>query len=84
MENQNYIRCFKEQFCLLFPIMKDIDFKDEGREYHFHEKVQAISLTDFQHYFSAAGLKLKQIFGDYHLNAFDIETSPRMIFILEK
>jgi hypothetical protein len=41
-------------------------------------------LTDFQHYFSAAGLKLKQIFGDYHLNAFDIETSPRMIFILEK
>ncbi|MDI9874536.1 SAM-dependent methyltransferase [Flectobacillus rivi] len=65
-------------------IIKDIDFMDEGHEYHFHEKVQAISLTDFQHYFSAAGLKLKQIFGDYHLNAFDIETSPRMIFILEK
>lgn len=29
MENQNYIRCFKEQFCSLFPIMKDIDFKDK-------------------------------------------------------
>ncbi|WP_323588142.1 hypothetical protein [Aliarcobacter butzleri] len=28
MENQNYIRCFKEQFCSLFPVMKDIDFKD--------------------------------------------------------
>jgi hypothetical protein len=29
MENQNYIRCFEEQFCSLFPIMKDIDFKDK-------------------------------------------------------
>ena len=65
-------------------IIKDIDFTDEGYEYHFHEKVQAISLTDFQHYFSAAGLTLKHVFGDYQLNTFDIETSPRMIFILEK
>lgn len=29
MENQNYIRCFEEQFCSLFPIMKAIDFKDK-------------------------------------------------------
>ncbi|WP_026996775.1 SAM-dependent methyltransferase [Flectobacillus major] len=65
-------------------IIKDIEFCEDGHEYHFQEKVQAISLDEFKQYFKAAGLTLKHIFGDYHLGDFQIEHSPRMIFVLEK
>lgn len=65
-------------------ILKDIAFEDKGQAYHFQEKVEAISYEAFHHYFDAAGLKLKHLFGDYHLNPFDAEHSTRMIFVLEK
>ncbi len=65
-------------------IIKDIQFEDQGKSYHFQEKVQAITRSDFQKYFDAAGLHLKHIFGDYHLGDFQEAHSPRMIFVLEK
>ena len=60
-------------------ICKDIQFEHEHRSYHFTEKVSAFSLTDFQNLFSKSGLKLVEVWGDYHLQPYDSTNSPRMI-----
>lgn len=62
-------------------IIKDISFTDNGHDYAFTEKVKAITLTDFKNYFKAANIDLLATFGDYSLNAFDKETSERLIMI---
>ncbi|MDQ7917421.1 class I SAM-dependent methyltransferase [Mesonia sp. MT50] len=64
-------------------IYKDIQFTDEGESFKFQEKVKAISLEQFKTYFEKAGLQIKNLFGDYHLNEFHLETSPRLILIFE-
>jgi SAM-dependent methyltransferase len=65
-------------------ILKDIAFTVNDHSYHFQEKVKAISLESFTQYFQAAGLSLKYLFGNYALAPFSEESSPRMIFVLEK
>lgn len=65
-------------------IIKDIYFTDEGQDFWFQEKVQAISQTQFENYFSVANLKLLTIFGNYDLVPFDKENSDRIIFVLER
>lgn len=65
-------------------IYKDIEFKVEGKDYYFQERVQAIFKDKFLQYFKNAGLSLKQTFGDYNLNPFNEKDSPRMIFLLQK
>lgn len=65
-------------------IVKDIQFDDEGEHYQFQERVKAIYEEEFLEYFENAGLKLKKIFGDYHLHDYQPETCERMIFLLEK
>lgn len=65
-------------------ILKDINFEDEGREYHYQEKVKAIRRVEFLKYFENAGLALVDIFGDYNFNRYDAEHSERMIFIVKK
>ncbi len=65
-------------------IIKNIDFQDRGRPFHFREKVKAIRRTEFLEYFENADLKLLNIFGDYDLNPYQAENSDRMIFLLEK
>ncbi|MDN3723403.1 methyltransferase domain-containing protein [Aequorivita sp. SDUM287046] len=62
-------------------IIKNINFEDEGKEYHFVERVMALTLEDFQRYFAEANVDLKNVFGDYHLNNFDKNTSERLILI---
>ena len=62
-------------------ILKHINFKHNQQEYHFTEKVKAISLLDFKNYFKEAGVSLKHCFGDYHLNEFNNQTSSRLILI---
>jgi SAM-dependent methyltransferase len=62
-------------------IVKNICFKDVGTDYTFTEKVKALTLNDFENYFKEAGVKLKFVFGDYHLNDFDKNTSERLILI---
>ncbi|UII22487.1 SAM-dependent methyltransferase [Fulvivirga ligni] len=64
-------------------IIKYIEFSDEGRDYIFHEHVKVIYKESFLRYFSKAGLKTIQIFGDYDLNPYDKETSDRMIFVTQ-
>lgn len=65
-------------------ILKDISFSDKGKDFHFEEKVKALSLADFQKYFSACGLKIVHLFGNYELKEFDPKTSDRLIVIAKK
>lgn len=65
-------------------IIKDINFVADNKEYHFQEKVKAISLTDFEKYFDKANLSIDGVFGDYSLNEFNIENSDRLILIATK
>jgi len=62
-------------------IIKNIKFSDAGRDYHFEERVKALTLEDFLDYFEEAGVTLKQAFGDYRLQAFDQNHSERLILI---
>ncbi len=64
-------------------LIKDILFTDKGKDYHFQEKVSILYKEDFIKYFTFAGLKVKAIFGDYHLNPFDSENSDRLILVAE-
>ncbi len=64
-------------------IYKEIRFTDNNEDYFFTEKVQAISLNDFQEYFKKANITLLDIFGDYKLNKFDKKNSERLILIFK-
>ncbi len=65
-------------------ITKDISFSDKGENYHFQEKVKAITLSDFSDFISNAGLKIIDIFGNYKLEDFNALTSDRLILICKK
>jgi SAM-dependent methyltransferase len=64
-------------------IFKDIHFEDDGNRYHFTERVQALTLTDFKDYFDQAGLHLEHVYGSYQLQDFDAATSDRLIMIFK-
>ncbi len=64
-------------------IIKDIRFRANGRDYHFYEKVQAITLEDFQQDFRAGGLRLLRIFGNYRLEPYDENRSDRLIMLAQ-
>ncbi|PBJ12399.1 bifunctional 2-polyprenyl-6-hydroxyphenol methylase/3-demethylubiquinol 3-O-methyltransferase UbiG [Flavobacterium sp. ACN6] len=64
-------------------IFKEIDFEDQGRKYHFTEKVKALSLKDFQDLMDEAGIYLLDIFGDYKLKKFHKTESERLIMIFK-
>lgn len=64
-------------------IHKEIRFTDEGEDYSFTEKVQAITLKDFESYFEQSNITLLDVFGDYKLNKFYNTTSNRLILIFK-
>ena len=54
----------------------------DGREpLEFVERVARFRLADFACMFASAGLRLKQVFGDYQLSPFDETSSPRLILV---
>jgi SAM-dependent methyltransferase len=65
-------------------IIKEIKFKDKGKEYCYYEKVKALTLADFEKYFAASNLKIVDLRGNYSLDAFDLEVSPRLILVAQK
>ncbi len=65
-------------------ISKKIYLQDRGKEYEFEERVQTLHMSDFQKYFEICKLQIKDVFGDYQLNAYDENNSDRMIIIAEK
>ncbi|MBC8082600.1 MAG: class I SAM-dependent methyltransferase [Hymenobacter sp.] len=66
-------------------IVKEIRFQaPDGEQYHFKERVRALSQERFEEYFYLAGLRVAEVLGDYQLNPYDEAFSPRMIFILKR
>jgi len=64
-------------------IQKDIRFEADQKQHHYTEFVRYLTIDRFKGYAQAANLKIKHTFGDYNLNAFDVDTSSRLILILE-
>ncbi len=66
--------------------LKQINILDKGKMLRtsFTESVRAFTLADFEAMFARQGLRLVDIFGDYHFNGYDELQSPRMIMIAEK
>ncbi|WP_199185123.1 class I SAM-dependent methyltransferase [Aquimarina sp. I32.4] len=64
-------------------IFKEIRFRDNNEDFFFTERVKSIKLTDFENYFDKANVQLLDIFGDYQLNKFNKNTSPRLILIFK-
>ncbi|WP_409416997.1 class I SAM-dependent methyltransferase [Flavobacterium sp. PS2] len=64
-------------------IFKEIDFEDQGRKFHFTEKVKALTLKDFEDLMEQAGIFLLDTFGDYKLKKFHKTDSERLIMIFK-
>ena len=65
-------------------IVKRIEFADKGRSYFFEECVSLLRQKDFEKFGSAAGLKLKEVFGNYRLEPYDETNSDRLILLFQK
>lgn len=50
----------------------------------FTERVATFNLDSFKELFTAQGLRIKEVYGDYNFAAFDEMKSPRLIMIAEK
>lgn len=50
----------------------------------FVEKVAKFGLEDFRAMFTLHDLVIEEVFGDYALNPYDVETSPRLILVARK
>jgi SAM-dependent methyltransferase len=64
-------------------IVKEIDFNHQGEDFHFTERVKAITLKDFETYFEQADICLLETFGNYTLKKFYPETSERLIMMFK-
>lgn len=64
-------------------IFKEIRFKANDEDFFFTERVKNITLSDFEDYFKKANIDLLDIFGNYQLQKFNKNTSPRLILIFK-
>ncbi len=61
-------------------INKTISFvMQDGSQAEFSEHVKAYTLEWFQNAYSNAGLKITDVYGDYHGNSFSEKKSPRLL-----
>jgi SAM-dependent methyltransferase len=65
-------------------IVKDIQFEDKGKKYHFMERVRAYSLADFELLLNKNGFHILSVKGDYALHPFNPAESDRLILIAQK
>jgi RecG-like helicase len=64
-------------------IFKDIRFQDNGQNFHFTERVQALKLEDFQRLLEKE-FTILETFGTFDLQAFSPTHSDRLIIIAER
>lgn len=64
-------------------IYKDIRFEDKGVKHHYTERVQALKQEDFIR-FLAKDFEILSTFGNFQLDAFDPETSDRLILFARR
>ena len=62
-------------------VVKTIQFEVGGKPFQFQEKVSLFTLVDFETMYAKVGLNIQAIYGDYHFNPFNVETSDRLIII---
>lgn len=65
-------------------IIKRIEFKVNGVNHYFEEKVFLYDTNAFSKFADGTGFKLIQQFGDYALNDYNEQTSDRLIMIFKK
>ena len=65
-------------------IFKQIDFEDNGEQFSYTERVQALLLNDFEELLTQNGFDILSTFGDFNLNGFKEATSDRLILIAQK
>ena len=65
-------------------VIKNINFNFNSIDYNFTEKVNTLKLSDFEKYFNKTNLIITEVFGDYQLNKFKPENSPRLIILFKK
>ncbi len=65
-------------------VLKTIEFTDNDKHFYFTESVQLLTLNNFKTLLHEASFKLINIFGSYKLDAFDEQTSDRLIIIAQK
>lgn len=62
-------------------VIKTIQFDHAGSSYSFQEKVALFSQAQFEQLYQQSGLQISHVYGDYHLQPFNPQTSPRLILI---
>ena len=65
-------------------IFKSIRFTDEGSDFHFTERVQALSKNDFEQLMNRSGFNILHTFGSFDLDPFQEEKSDRLILIAQR
>ena len=65
-------------------VSKNITFEDNQTTYNYNESVNALSLKEFEEYFSKTNLEILEVFGDYKLKEFKTNVSPRLIILFQK
>jgi SAM-dependent methyltransferase len=65
-------------------LFKQISFKADNQEHQYTERLKCLDYKLFKSYLSEAGLKIKHVFGDYNLEAFDFQQSERLILIFQQ
>lgn len=65
-------------------IFKDISFSDEGKNFAYTERVQALKLEHFNRMLTTSDFEILRTFGDFDLNEFNPISSDRLILIAQK
>lgn len=65
-------------------IVKHIEFRDNGTDYHFQERVKVLGQEQLHQYLIKSGLTLMDTFGNYQLEPFHLVSSPRLILLARK
>ena len=65
-------------------IFKNIQFTDNGTDHSYTERVQGLTLEDFERLLSDENFEILRTFGDFDLNSYDKAKSDRLIIIAQK
>ena len=65
-------------------VIKTIKILKNGSDSEFYESVRMYSIDELKNILSETGFEIKNIYGDSDGKSFDLETSPRIIFIARR
>jgi 2-polyprenyl-3-methyl-5-hydroxy-6-metoxy-1,4-benzoquinol methylase len=65
-------------------IVKNIEVIDGTNKHNYQEQLQAITYNDLTALLTKAGFGIESVFGNYTLDIFDEQSSPRLIIVANK